>query len=391
VDSDKNSKQEWRKEDRFKRIGLGTGVEFHSHTTFSDGVFEPEQLVRNAKKDRTNLLFITDHDTLKGFLRASSEGKKEEVLVRPGTELSCYVNFEGRVQRLHLLVYYPDRNKAGEIVGMNSPTLQKIGELIVKSNKERANKLNETFFYLEKIGFHVPEEFKKKVNAGMLGLKKAIAEIIWNAPENKKIIQALKESPSSLNWPEHTKKLIQAYNKTSSAKVSSPVQLREKIILGSSPFPSPKTKITKFNIDALEFINAVKENGGFTFLAHPGLPAYAATNKMLDLLVEAGLTGIEPLHPGHSQKQIERLTKYFKRKKIEALYSSDFHSYKYRHIPNFKFSDAIEILDEIHRKAGKTDFATIASKDLRKAEELRKKIEEQNRLMKGKKPKFYRK
>ncbi len=49
----------------------GWGVaELHSHTSASDGVPSPEELVRTAARLGIDVLAITDHDTIRGALRA---------------------------------------------------------------------------------------------------------------------------------------------------------------------------------------------------------------------------------------------------------------------------------------------------------------------------------
>ncbi len=64
----------------------GWGVaELHCHTTASDGVVTPEQLVEIADRLAIDVLAVTDHDTIEGALRARdhavSIGARVEVIV----------------------------------------------------------------------------------------------------------------------------------------------------------------------------------------------------------------------------------------------------------------------------------------------------------------------
>ena len=64
----------------------GWGVaELHCHTTASDGVVTPEQLVEIADRLEIDVLAVTDHDTIEGALRARdhavSIGARVEVIV----------------------------------------------------------------------------------------------------------------------------------------------------------------------------------------------------------------------------------------------------------------------------------------------------------------------
>ena len=45
-------------------------VDLHSHTTASDGILTPSELVKRAADNQISMLAITDHDTIKGLLEA---------------------------------------------------------------------------------------------------------------------------------------------------------------------------------------------------------------------------------------------------------------------------------------------------------------------------------
>ncbi|NLZ52996.1 MAG: PHP domain-containing protein, partial [Thermoanaerobacteraceae bacterium] len=80
-------------------------VDLHVHTTYSDGLLTPEQVVKKAFTLNLQAIAITDHDTVDGILPAIIESKKYvgfEVI--PGIELSTH--FKG--QEVHILGYYID-------------------------------------------------------------------------------------------------------------------------------------------------------------------------------------------------------------------------------------------------------------------------------------------
>ena len=64
-------------------------ADFHAHTTRSDGVLEPPELVRQAAEAGVRLFSITDHDNLAGYreLRASGFGEALELV--PGVEINA--------------------------------------------------------------------------------------------------------------------------------------------------------------------------------------------------------------------------------------------------------------------------------------------------------------
>ncbi len=66
-------------------------IDFHTHTTASDGALSPEQLVDRARSRGIQLFAITDHDTVAGYRAAAayyspSEG---EMSLLAGLEFSC--------------------------------------------------------------------------------------------------------------------------------------------------------------------------------------------------------------------------------------------------------------------------------------------------------------
>lgn len=63
-------------------------VDFHCHTTASDGELSPVQLLERALLQGVEQLAITDHDTIDGYLLARQLPRSPLRLI-PGVELSC--------------------------------------------------------------------------------------------------------------------------------------------------------------------------------------------------------------------------------------------------------------------------------------------------------------
>lgn len=63
-------------------------VDFHTHTTASDGRLTPTQLLRAADERQIGALAITDHDTLSGYREAASVSNRFRVRLISGLELS---------------------------------------------------------------------------------------------------------------------------------------------------------------------------------------------------------------------------------------------------------------------------------------------------------------
>ena len=89
-------------------------IDLHTHSTRSDGLDTPSQLVANAAKANIDVLALTDHDTVSGWDEARSAATKLGLGFVPGIEVTSVSDIErfGRTIRIsvHLLAYLPDPN-----------------------------------------------------------------------------------------------------------------------------------------------------------------------------------------------------------------------------------------------------------------------------------------
>lgn len=81
-------------------------ADLHVHTTFSDGLYRPEEIIDLARRCGLGAVAITDHDTLAGVepTRQAAQGTTIEVI--SGVEITT--EYQGR--ELHLLGYFVDPN-----------------------------------------------------------------------------------------------------------------------------------------------------------------------------------------------------------------------------------------------------------------------------------------
>lgn len=76
-------------------------VDLHIHTTASDGLLTPEQVIEFAKEAGLSAVSISDHDTINGYLAARKKAEELDIELIPAVELS--VSFKG--DDFHLLGY----------------------------------------------------------------------------------------------------------------------------------------------------------------------------------------------------------------------------------------------------------------------------------------------
>ncbi len=77
---------------------MGRAIDFHTHTSCSDGTDTPEELMGKALARGIGTLAITDHDTVEG-VKAALARVPEGLTFVPGVELSC----RGRAGKCHIL------------------------------------------------------------------------------------------------------------------------------------------------------------------------------------------------------------------------------------------------------------------------------------------------
>jgi predicted metal-dependent phosphoesterase TrpH len=83
-------------------------IDLHLHTTASDGMLSPSELVRRARAAGLTIISITDHDTTGGSVDAISAAREAGLSLIPGIEISAVA--DGR--DVHVLGYFIDADAA---------------------------------------------------------------------------------------------------------------------------------------------------------------------------------------------------------------------------------------------------------------------------------------
>lgn len=85
-------------------------ADLHVHSTYSDGLYSPDEVCKRAKAKGVQLLSITDHDTLEGLEVKMQAAKKYALAFVSGWEISAYEGME----KIHMLGYGCEKNEAYE-------------------------------------------------------------------------------------------------------------------------------------------------------------------------------------------------------------------------------------------------------------------------------------
>ena len=246
-------------------------IDLHTHTTFSDGTYSPEEIIKLCHKSNLKAIAITDHDTIDGIKYARDIAKELNIELIEGIEFSAdYKGIE-----IHVLGYFLDIE--------NKELLSLLEDLKIsrdKRNKELIKKLND-------IGLDISFEYVKSLSNGGL---------ITKAHFGKAIVK-------------------KGYAKTMKEAFS--------LYLGKGK-PAYVSRVLISYKDAIKYIlNA----GGIPVLAHPMI--YKLSDKDLEIAIkdlkDSGLKGIECYYPSNSLSQTNFLLSLAKKYDLKVTAGSDFH------------------------------------------------------------------
>ena len=220
-------------------------VDLHAHTNFSDGTFDPAQLVKFAVKKKLAAVAITDHDCVDGIKEAIDAVALDNLPIEivPGVELAAEVND----QELHILGLY---------IEWNTPWFL---DVLKQIRKDRISRMLKMIQKLKEHGLYVNEEEVLSLsghdgNVGRLHL----ARVLVN-----------------------------------SGLVSSYREVFEKYIGNGKPCYEKR-----YSMSPVEIIEMIRKLRGVPILAHPGV---TGCDDLIPDLVKAGLMGLEVFHTDQSQ------------------------------------------------------------------------------------------
>lgn len=246
---------------------MHTIVDLHTHTNQSDGTNSPTQLIQLAKQIGLAGIAITDHDTIGGWEEAFAAGKKHNVLVVPGVEISSIWGNKD----IHVLGYY---------VTPDDAFLSELDQLRNARNRRNAHMVDK----LQQLGISITMEevaarkVDQKTNIG----RPHIAEVLME----KGIVTNMRE----------------AFD----------------LYLGREG----KAYVNVPRISPHEAVRLIKAAKGVAVLAHPGL---YNEDAIIDFLVQEGLDGIEAFHADHTLEMEEHYKKIGERYRLLITGGSDYH------------------------------------------------------------------
>ncbi len=252
-------------------------IDLHIHTTYSDGILSPKQIVDTALDCNLDVIALTDHDNVLSHKVAinyiKENGLKLEII--PGVEINTiYKGFE-----VHILGYFMQEDNSD---------FESMLQFQQKARIEQTHKIIKLLQKKEGIKIKFEDVQKLVAPMGSIG--------------RPHIARAITTSGGSSN-------IMEAYSKYINS--SSDVYVERKTV-------TPH--------DAVEIISEAK---GIPVFAHPIDVEIADT--LTKELVNCGLRGIEAYHRKHSPAAVEHFSTLAEKFGLIVTGGSDFHAPSINH------------------------------------------------------------
>ena len=218
----------------------------HTHTTHSDGIWTPEELVSVAKKEGYHAISITDHDTATGYPELKRACEREGLDCIFGTEFSSYFESLGITYHMTAFNYDPEYPRMKEYLELCSIKEQYGCRVLLERGLKEG--------LLEGITWDEVVEFNKPIT--------------WLCNEHVFRLLKAKGLKTDTEYPDYFRTV---YGKRRSEVVS--------------PY--------KF-LPGEEIIKLVHDAGGIIMIAHPASP-YGRIEDIPEL-VKMGADGVEVWH-----------------------------------------------------------------------------------------------
>jgi predicted metal-dependent phosphoesterase TrpH len=240
-------------------------VDLHTHSTASDGVLPPAEVVEAAHAAGLAAMALTDHDAVAGLDEARAAGERLGVRVVAGAELSAHLDRE----EIHILALHIDRYGliADELAGFRDDRVARAEQMVGK---------------LRALGVDVSmDSVLREAGAGAVG-RPHVARAVVAAGGAADVREAF-----------------------------------DRFLGDGRP-----ANVDKPRLEARDAIALIHAAGGIAVWAHPGP---AGRRDKVEPLADAGLDGLEVLHPRHSGEDMSRLSALAEHFELVTSGGSDWH------------------------------------------------------------------
>jgi predicted metal-dependent phosphoesterase TrpH len=244
-------------------------LDLHTHSTASDGLLTPTELVTQAREAGLSMIALTDHDTTNGLAEAQAAGASMGVEVVPGIEINTYLpHGQGEA---HVLGYYLDTANAD---------LQAFLRFLRDTREKRGEKM---VALLREQGYDVTWARVREMAHGAVG--------------RPHVAMALIEKGYADSIDDAFKRYIS---------------------------PGRPAYVPRFKMVPEDAVRMLRSVRAVPVLAHP-LRLFGLEDDLLPRLMRAGLLGLECYYGEYDEQTVENLLALAEQRGLIATGGSDYH------------------------------------------------------------------
>ena len=253
-------------------------IDLHLHSTVSDGTFSPEEIIDMAERLHLGAIAITDHDAIDGSRAALQYGIPPSLKFLTGVEISAEPPLSCNITgSMHILGYS---------IRLEDPGLTRV---LGKLQDARKNRNPQILERLNTMGVDISlnEVISLAGTKGQTG-RPHIAQVLLL----KGVVKSIQEA-----FDRYIGKGKPAY-------------------------------VDKYRVNFAQAIKVIKDAGGVAVLAHPYIiyPEHDhRLEKLVILLAEKGLGGIEVFYPNHTPDNTRYFIEIARRHNLLMTGGTDFH------------------------------------------------------------------
>ena len=244
-------------------------IDLHTHSTASDGIYSPTELLHKAKDVGLRVLALTDHDTTGGLEEATQTARTLDIDIIPGIEINTDVG-GGEV---HVLGYFLEFQR---------PEFQAVLKVLRDARERRGQRMVEL---LNKHGVHISWERVREIAQGSVG-RPHVAEALLEA-----------------GYVQTTSEAFDTY-------------------IGRDCYAF----VARYKLTPKDAVLLIASANGLPVIAHPiELPGLDELRNWLPDLCEAGMVGLETYYGAYTPENERELLALAHEYKLIPTGGTDFH------------------------------------------------------------------
>lgn len=248
---------------------MTNSIDLHTHSTASDGIYAPAELLRKAREAGLRVLALTDHDTTGGLDEAARAAAELDIDFIPGIEINTDVS-GGEV---HMLGYFLEYQR---------PDFQAVLKVLRDARERRGQRMVEL---LNEHGIHVSWERVREIAQGAVG--------------RPHVAQALLEAG-------YVQTIGEAFDK----------------YIGTGRF----AYVPRYKLTPEDAVRLIASANGLPVMAHPvELPGLDELRNWLPGLCQAGMVGLETYYGQYTPEDERALLALAGEYHLIPTGGSDFH------------------------------------------------------------------